>query len=143
MAFFKDLGKVFGDAASETQKKASLLLEINKLNSAVRSEKDLIAKTQEKIGKAMYDMFTAGESVPDSIVADCQGISANLANITDLEAKIAELRHEEQKTPASEEPHQPAAGTAAPAAGSKFCSSCGAPLAPGAAFCGSCGQKNA
>lgn len=149
MAFFQDLGKKITNAAQDASKKTSELIEISKLNSSINTEKAAIVETQKKIGSMVYDMFTAGEPLPEPLLVEVQSISEKNLAITNLENKIAEIKaeaerykEEQAQVRAQQAQAQPQPGQAAPAAGTRFCTGCGAPLEPGMVFCGKCGTKN-
>ena len=159
MAFFQDLGKKITNAAQDASKKTSELIEISKLNSSINTEKAAIVEIQKKIGGMVYDMFVAGEQIPEPLLAEVQTIAEKNQAIIGIENKIAEIKaeaeryKEEQARLAADAQAQqaqaraqaPAGQTpppAAPAAGTRFCSGCGAPLEPGMIFCGKCGTKN-
>jgi hypothetical protein len=97
MAFLQDLGKNIGKVASDAQKKTSELIEINKLNSAIKDEKEAIAEVHKKIGMTMYAMYAAGDPVPETVATDVQTIAGKLQNIINLEAKIVDLKKDEPK----------------------------------------------
>ena len=144
MAFFQDLGKKITNAAQDASKKTTELIEISKLNSSINTEKAAIVETQKKIGTMVYDMFTAGEPLPEPLLAEVQSISEKNQAITTLENKIAEIKAEAERykeEQAQAKAQQPQTGQAAPE-GTRFCSGCGAPLEPGMVFCGKCGTKN-
>lgn len=146
MAFFQDLGKKITNAAQDASKKTSELIEISKLNSSINTEKAAIVEIQKKIGSMVYDMFTAGEPLPEPLLVEVQSIAEKNQAITNLENKIAEIKAEAERYKEEQAQvraqQQPQPGQAAPAAGTRFCSGCGAPLEPGMVFCGKCGTKN-
>jgi len=153
MAFFQELGKKIGEVAQDAQKKTSELIEINKLNTAIKDEKEAIAELHRKIGLTMYASYAAGDPVPDVVSPDVAAIADKLRNIMSLEAKIVELKSDEAKqaaesaqpaaAPDSGKTGESAATVGEPAADTsvKYCTGCGAPLTPGVAFCSQCGQK--
>lgn len=140
MAFFQDLGKKITNVAQDASKKTTEMIEISKLNSSINAEKTAIAETHKKIGVTIYSLYTAGETLPEAVVADVQSIASRLQSITTLENKIAEVKAESESARAEAAAATP--GAAAPAAGTRFCSGCGAALEAGMVFCGKCGHKN-
>jgi len=170
MAFFQDLGKKISTAASDASKKTSEMIEISKLNSSINAEKSSITEVQKKIGGLVYELFISGEQLSEVLVADLQIIAEKNQNIAGFENKIAEIkaeaerhkeeaalvaaaaqeqRQQQQAEAASQPPvqqaeaaSQPPEQQAPPAAGTKFCVGCGAPLESGMIFCGTCGTKN-
>ena len=151
MAFFQDLGKKISTAASDASKKTSELIEISKLNSSINAEKSSIAEVQKKIGVVVYELYTSGEQLPEVLLADLQMIAEKNQNITGFENKIAEIKaeaekhkeeaaaaaataqeqHQQQQAETAAQPaQQPAEPQTPPAEGARFCTGCGAPLAP-------------
>lgn len=159
MAFFKDLGKKIGEVAQDAQNKTSELIEVTKLNSAIKDEKEAISALQQKIGLTIYARYAAGDLVPDPVVPDVEAIVARMKAIMGLEAKIVEIKRDDVKSAVTEVPQEPIvqsekvepaeqpepdepAFQAAPPAVKKFCTNCGSLMTPGATFCGQCGQNN-
>ena len=138
MAFFKDLGSKITNAAQDASKKTAELIEISKLNSSINTEKAAIVETQKKIGVMAYEMFTAGEQLPDAFTADLASIVERNQSILNLENKIAEIKAEAEKY----KEEQSAAAATQQASNVKHCTGCGAPLEPGMKFCGKCGAQN-
>lgn len=144
MAFFKDLTKKISEGVQDATEKASELVEVQKLNSAITKEKNAIDEVKQQIGDKIFSLYQSGEQMPELLTADLQAIGVHLQTIAGLEVKIREVKGEAQ--PASPAPPQapPAAAPVTgdqPAAAPKFCPECGARLAEGTAFCGECGAK--
>ncbi len=157
MAFFQDLGKKITDAAQDASKKTNEMIEISKLNGQINKEKAAITDIEKKIGGMVYEMFVAGESLPEVLLAEVQNISEKNRLIQDTENKIVEIKAEaerqkaehataaqpqEQAQPEPQQPEQAQATEAGEPAAKRFCTNCGAPLEDGMVFCGKCGTKN-
>lgn len=154
MAFFKDLGKKITEGVQDATDKASELVEVQKLNSAITKEKNTIDDIKKQIGDKIFSMYQAGQPVPDAFATDIQAIINQLQVIVGLEAKIREIKGEPplagqaQPSPTApvepDVPAEPVAEATPPAdasAPAKFCPECGAKLSEGTAFCGECGTK--
>ncbi|NLN87113.1 MAG: zinc ribbon domain-containing protein [Syntrophomonadaceae bacterium] len=170
MAFFKDLGKKISEGVQDATDKASELVEVQKLNTAINKEKNTIDDIKQQIGDKIFSMYQSGQTVPDGLAADIQAIINQLQVIAGLEAKLREVKGEPplagQAQPAPAAPVEPAPAApaepaapvesaapaepdaeatppadTAPAAAVKFCPECGAKLTEGTAFCGECGTK--
>jgi hypothetical protein len=158
MAFFKDLGKKITEGVQDASEKASELVEVNKLNSAISKEKNAINEVKRQIGEKIFAMYKGGETVPAPVSDELRIIDTHLQAVAGFEAKIAELKGEPTayQAPAAPPAAPPAAAApvaappaAAPtpppvepsAAVGQFCSNCGAKLVEGTSFCGDCGQK--
>lgn len=168
MAFFKDLGKKITEGVQDVTDKASELVEVQKLNSAITKEKNTIDDIKKQIGDKIFSMYQAGQPVPDAFATDIQAIINQLQVIVGLEAKIREIKGEpplagqaqpsptapvEPDVPAElapaaqvehDAPAEPVAEATPPAdasAPAKFCPECGAKHSEDTAFCGECGTK--
>ena len=139
MAFFKDLGSKITNAAQDASKKTAELIEISKLNSSINTEKAAITETQKKIGVMAYEMFVAGEQLPDAFAAELSSIAERNQSIIRLENKIAEIKAESERYKEA----QAQASAAQKTGGSRHCTSCGSPIDEGVQFCSKCGARNA
>ncbi|MEQ8236100.1 MAG: hypothetical protein ABRQ23_04935 [Syntrophomonadaceae bacterium] len=92
MAFFQDLGKKITEGVHEASEKASEMVEITKINSAISKEKDAINEAKQQIGDKVYGMFKAGTALPEGLAEDFQNIDTHLQKIAEFEAKIASLK---------------------------------------------------
>ncbi|MDD4803014.1 MAG: hypothetical protein PHF24_08765 [Syntrophomonas sp.] len=78
MAFFKDLSKKITDGVQDASEKASQLVEVQKLNTAINKEKNAIDDVKQKIGDKIFAMYQSGETLPDILSADLQTITNHL-----------------------------------------------------------------
>lgn len=92
MAFFQDLGKKISEGVQEASERASEMVEITKLNSAISKEKDAIADAKKQVGEKIYTIYKAGENLPEVISEDLKNIDTHLQAITDIEAKINAIK---------------------------------------------------
>lgn len=150
MAFFKDLSKKITEGVQDATDKASVLVEVQKLNSAITKEKKTIDDIKQQIGDKIFSMYQSGQVVPDALASDIQGIINQLQVIAGLEDKLREVKGEPvlagQSQPAPAAPAEPAAEATPPgdtpaSVPVKFCSECGTKLSEGTAFCGECGTR--
>lgn len=162
MAFFKDLSKKVTGGVQDATEKASELVEVQRLNSAINKEKNTIDDIKQQIGDKIFSMYQSGQPVPDALASDIQAIINQLQVIAGLEAKLRKVKGEpllaapSQPAPAAPaktavqaeqaEAVEPAAEATSPAEtpgmpAIKFCPECGAKLTEGTAFCGECGSK--
>ncbi|NLA87050.1 MAG: hypothetical protein GX847_07170 [Clostridiales bacterium] len=94
MAFFKDLSKKITEGVQDASEKASELVEVQKLNTAINKEKSAIDAVKRQIGDKVFAMYQSGEPLPDILSADVQTITTHLQAITGMEAKILEIKGE-------------------------------------------------
>lgn len=153
MPFFENLGKKVGEAAQSAAKKSNEFIEINKLNSNINSEEEIIKKIFEQIGRIVYENFCLN---PDKAV-DCKELCQQIKDHEDI-IKNFELKvHQIKNLKICPECKCEVSNTKAfcPKCGAKLkledipeqnqesvvCSECGAEFQKGSAFCGSCGHK--
>ena len=111
MAFF-DKVKQGLDAAS---KKTSEVIEVQKINSSIRSEKSAIDDVYRQIGKTSFEKFEATGEGNDEFVGFFQAIQQHQTAIAELEQKLDEVRNlKECPNCKSEQPREVL-----------FCSKCG------------------
>lgn len=89
MAFF-DKVKQGLDAAS---KKTSEVIEVQKLNSSIRSEKNEIDEIFRQIGKSSFERYGANGTGDEDFIGFFQSIQQRMVTITDLEQKLDEVRN--------------------------------------------------
>ena len=121
MAFFDKLNEL----TSTVRDKTSDVIETQKLNSKINSEKSAIADLMKQIGESYYKKYASGAPTDPEIADLLANIDAHNKAIQDVEAQLKSIKDEAA----------PAAGTAV------FCGACGAKNEPGTNFCGSCGAK--
>ena len=126
MSFLNDLGKKIGGVAEVAADKAKDLAEITKLNYEISATQKQIDTEYMEIGKLI---FSQEKDNPDSQVAElCRNIIAAQQTISDLDAKIQQIKTDVQTS---------AAPSSAPL--KKFCTNCGTEVVGGSKFCPGCG----
>jgi hypothetical protein len=128
MAFFDKLNEL----ASQARDKTADVIETQKLNSKIGSEKSAISDVMKKIGEYYYGKYAAGEAADPAIAEMVTEIDAHIKAIQDVEAQLRAIKDE---APAQPSPQSQ------PAAQGKTCPACGAALKPDVRFCGECGAK--
>ena len=115
------------------------MIEINKLNSKIKTERTAIETVKAELGALYWAKFEAGTQLDDDAAELCAKIKGSFEAIAGFEAEIKRIKEENEKKP---EPAPAAAVPAAstPVAEGTFCPSCGAKIASGAKFCPECGS---
>lgn len=120
MDIIKDVTKItkkMGDGAMSIARKSSDIVEITKLNSQISSEEDKVEKELTKIGRILFEKFTAGEQIDSDLSERCSNVAIMKNNIAEYKQKILELK------------------------GIKYCPQCGLQLSIDIKFCPECGAK--
>ena len=138
MAFFDKLGEITKNVGDKTND----MIEINKLNSKIKTERTAIETVKAELGALYWAKFEAGTQLDDDAAALCAKMKGSFEAIAGFEAEIKRIKEENEKKP------EPASAAAAPAASAPvaegtFCPSCGAKSASGAKFCPECGSPAA
>ena len=138
MAFFDKLGEITKNVGDKTND----MIEINKLNSKIKTERTAIETVKAELGALYWAKFEAGTQLDDDAAALCAKMKGSFEAIAGFEAEIKRIKEENEKKP------EPASAAAAPAASAPvaegtFCPSCGAKIASGAKFCPECGSPAA
>ena len=156
MAFLNKLTSLAQNAMDSTKD----MLDVNRLNSNISTEKAKIAELKGKIGEYYYTLYASGEVLADEPSGVCMEIKAHEEKIASLEAEIQEKKLEAQRASETAKAARtaqdaqsnatdmfacPACGAANPLT-SKFCKECGSPIEvqpiEKPMFCSACGAKN-
>ena len=95
MAFFDSLKETVTDLAQAGVAKSKQVAEIAKLKAANMSEEDAIKKAYIELGKLYY--AERGVAPEAAYISGCEKITAAKANIEANNAKIAELKAEDDE----------------------------------------------
>jgi len=133
MAFLDKLG----DIARNIGDKTSDVIETQKLNSKISSEKSAISESFRQIGDYYYKKYQAGELSDDGVAELFAAIDAHNQNIADAQAEIERIKAENAAQSAAAAPTQ----FASPSVATVTCPSCGKPNPVGTKFCADCGTK--
>ena len=95
MAFFDSLKETVTDLAQAGVAKSKQVAEIAKLKAANMSEEDAIKKAYIELGKLYY--AERGAAPEAAYISGCEKITAAKANIEANNAKIAELKAEDDE----------------------------------------------
>ena len=112
MAFFENLGKKVGEAASIAAKKSGEVVEITKLSMNIAGEEDKVKTAYTEIGKRVYEITNSGTEVkPADYQSLVEQISVGKEAIKELKEKILLVKN------------------------LKHCTGCGVELEKSVAFC--------
>ena len=84
-------------------RKTAELIDISKINSSINTEKAAIIETQKVIGAKIYELYAAGEQLPEILNEDLASIADRNQTILNLENKIAEIKAEAERYKAEAE----------------------------------------
>lgn len=111
------IGEKFSKFASGTKKQAQVLVETNRLNSAIHKEEAAIQAAYSQIGKSYFETHSGDAGIPANFREMLDGILGRMRQIEELRAKIAEMK------------------------GVKTCPGCGAEAESETLFCSKCGHR--
>ncbi len=88
----KDASAKASELAKTAADKANTAIEVGKLNSQIRNERDNISMTKNQIGHLVWERFSAGETLDPALQELCKKIVLSLGNIDVLNGQIEELK---------------------------------------------------
>jgi chromosome segregation ATPase len=88
----KDASAKASELAKNAADKANTAIEVGKLNSQIRNERDNISMTKNQIGHLVWERFSAGETLDPALQELCKKIVLSLGNIDVLNGQIEELK---------------------------------------------------
>lgn len=101
MAFFDKLGKKIEGMVQDAHEYTSDMIEVNRLNGNIRTEREAIDGLHKRIGVSMHRRFQAGEAVPDDVRPELEEITARLEKIVDLESRIEDAKRSSREAQAT------------------------------------------
>lgn len=94
----KDAAGKASELAKTAADKANTAIEIGKLNSQIRNEKDGIAMAKSQIGHLIWERYSAGDTLDPALQELCEKIVVSLKNIDALNEQIEELKTQEEES---------------------------------------------
>lgn len=88
----KNAAVVTGEAAKKAAEKTQDTIEISKLNTKIREEKDNIEKLKAEIGTYFLGKFDSGELTDAFVATKAQSIETINGVIAELESKMAGIK---------------------------------------------------
>ena len=135
MAMFDSLKDTLNKSVAAVSVKSETLVESSRVKSAISNAQKRLEAEKAALGVKLYQAWkdgTASMEVFDEDFARIQGVESE---ITGLNARLAQIKAEEDKILGATQP-RPAAPAAA---GTVFCTKCGKALPAGSRFCDECG----
>lgn len=140
--FFDKVKESLDKGVTAASVKSKEMLETQQVKSKLGGFQDQKRAALETLGKEVYDMMVAGGLDPEPLRARVEEITSLDQQIAEKEQELEHIRMRAEEALKGGAGAAPApAPTAAPAAGTKFCPSCGGQVAGGAKFCPGCGSK--
>ena len=93
----KDASAKASELAKNAADKANTAIEVGKLNSQIRNERDNISMTKNQIGHLVWERFSAGETLDPALQELCKKIVLSLGNIDVLNGQIEELKAKDEE----------------------------------------------
>lgn len=133
MAMFDSLKDTLNKGVAAVSVKSETLVESSRIKSAISNSQKRMTSEINALGAKFYNSWKAGQASVEAFAGDFAGIQAIEKEIEELNARLEQIKAEEDKIlGAAQKP-------AAPAPGSVFCTNCGKALPAGSRFCDNCG----
>ncbi len=110
-------GEKLSKFASNTKKQAQVLVETNKLKSAVHKEEEAIKEAYSQLGQSYFDTYKDDSGIPSNFRQMLDGILGHMQRIEELNDQIEEVQ------------------------GIRMCPKCGAETDAEKSFCINCGFR--
>lgn len=109
----KDASAKASELAKNAADKANTAIEVGKLNSQIRNERDNISMTKNQIGHLVWERFSAGETLDPALQELCKKIVLSLGNIDVLNGQIEELKAKDEEVVVEDQAEEAADGVVA------------------------------
>lgn len=116
MPFFEQLGKQINDLGQRAVTSTGTFVEVTRLNDSINSIRLQLPIQYRKLGEAYYSLFNDGSGTP-KLQSYVDAINTKFAEIAECQDAIKRAKGIEQ------------------------CQSCGAEVAAGSSFCSNCGAR--
>ncbi len=93
MSILDNVGKKLGGAGKAALKASGDLVQITKLNLAIKSEENKIEGFMVEIGNGVYEKYKSGKPVDAELSLSCEEIAKCMNSIEELKAKIIEVKN--------------------------------------------------
>lgn len=90
--FIRGLGETISAAASGVTDKTSEFFEITKIRGQIAAEEKAIDKIFASIGEILYEEYTKGTVVSETIAELCNGIDEHKEKISALDQELGQIR---------------------------------------------------
>lgn len=136
MAMFDSLKDTLNKGVAAVSVKSETLVESSRVKTAIGSAQKKLEAEKAALGAKVYQCWKDGRASMELFADDLARIQGIEKEIGDLNARLAQIKAEEDKILGSAP--RPAA-PAASAAGAVYCVNCGKALPAGSRFCDECG----
>ena len=138
MAMFDSLKDTLNKGVAAVSVKSETLVESSRVKTAIGSAQKKLEAEKAALGVKLYQSWKDGTASMELFTDDFARVQGIEDEIAGLNARLAQIKAEEDKILGSaQRPAAPAA--TAPAAGAVFCTNCGKALPAGSRFCDECG----
>ena len=136
MAMFDSLKDTLNKGVAAVSVKSETLVESSRIKSAISNSQKRMTSEINALGAKFYNSWKAGQASVEAFAGDFAGIQAIEKEIEELNARLEQIKAEEDKILGSAS--RPASPYAA-GAPAVYCPRCGKALPPGSRFCDDCG----
>lgn len=134
MAVFDSFMNTINKGVATVSVKSESLVENSRIKSAISANQKQLETEISALGTKVYQMWKSDQVNVELLTQDFERMKGIEAEIASLNARLEQVKAEENKILGSAAKPAPA-----PAAGTVFCTNCGKALAAGSRFCDECG----
>lgn len=136
MAMFDSLKDTLNKGVAAVSVKSESLVESSRVKTAIGNAQKKLESEKAALGVRFYQSWKEGKASVELFADDFARIQGIEGEIAGLNARLAQIKAEEDKILGSA---QKPAAPAVPAASGVFCTNCGKNLPAGSRFCDECG----
>ncbi|HOV27151.1 MAG TPA: zinc ribbon domain-containing protein [Pseudobacteroides sp.] len=92
MSLINNVGKKITDAGKVAIKASGNMVQITKLNMAIKSEESKIQEYMAEIGNIIFDKYKDGKDIDPDVKNNCEEIEKCIKTIDELKLKIIDIR---------------------------------------------------
>ena len=140
MAMFDSLKDTLNKGVAAVSVKSETLVESSRVKAAISNAQKKLEAEKAALGVKLYQSWKDGAASMDIFAEDFARMKGIEDEIAGLNARLVQIKAEEDKIlGGTVKPAAPAAPAAPTASGRVFCTKCGKALPAGSRFCDECG----
>lgn len=136
MAMFDSLKETLNKGVAAVSVKSETLVETSRVKASINSAQRQLEAEKAALGAKLYQSWKDGAASMDLFAGDFARMQGIEAEISGLNARLVQIKAEEEKILGAQ---RPAAQASVPEEPALFCPKCGKSLPAGSRFCDQCG----